>query len=117
MTHHVVLLSATALSFLFSPAAAQRPYGRAPGRRVEALFEGISLTPDQRAKVDSIIKHYREEMPSFTPGSPPDSATREKVRGLFRRQADDLRAVLTPAQQTTFDRNVATMRERRSGGP
>jgi stress response protein YsnF len=83
---------------------------------MEALFDGITLTADQRAKVDSIQKHYREQMPSFTPGSPPDSATREKVRGLFRHQMDDIRAVLTADQQQTFDRNVAAMRQRRGGG-
>lgn len=117
MKRHLVLLSATALAFLSSPALAQRPYGRAPGRRVEALFEGITLTPDQQARVDSILKHYRGQMPSFTPGSPPDSATREKIRGLFRREVDDLRAVLTAEQQPAFDRNVTAMRERRPGGP
>jgi stress response protein YsnF len=84
---------------------------------MEALFEGITLTADQRAKVDSIQKHYREQMPSFTPGSPPDSATRDKIRGLFRHQMDDIRAVLTADQQQTFDRNVAAMRQRRGGGP
>jgi Spy/CpxP family protein refolding chaperone len=81
------------------------------------LLEGITLTPEQRAKIDSIEAHYRGQMPSFTPGSPPDSATREKVRDLFRRLRNDIRAVLTPEQQKTFDRHAEEMRERRSGGP
>ena len=115
MRYHLLLLSATALVFLSSTALAQRPYGRRPGRGVGALFEGITLTSDQQAKVDSIERHYRERMPSFTPGNPPDSATREKIRGLFHQEVDDLRAVLTADQQPTFDRNVAAMRERRAG--
>jgi Spy/CpxP family protein refolding chaperone len=117
MRSDLVVLAATALAFLSSPASAQRPYGRGPGRRMEMLFEGITLTADQQGKVDSILKRYREQMPSFTPGSPPDSATREKVRSLFRKEVDDLRAVLTADQQSTFDRNVTAMRERRPAGP
>jgi len=39
------------------------------------------------------------------------------VRGLFRRQVDDIRAVLTADQQKVFDKNVAEMREGRRGGP
>ena len=38
-------------------------------------------------------------------------------RALFQRERDDLRAVLTPDQQKTFDRNMEEMRQRRSGGP
>jgi Spy/CpxP family protein refolding chaperone len=116
MNCHVVLVSATALAVLSSPALAQRPYGQRPEGRMEALFEGITLTADQRAKVDSIQKHFREQMPALSPGSSPDSATRERMRGLFRQHMDDIRAVLTADQQKTFDRNLAAMRERRRGG-
>jgi len=38
------------------------------------------------------------------------------MRALFQRERDDLRAVLTPDQQKTFDRNVEEMRQRRPGG-
>jgi Spy/CpxP family protein refolding chaperone len=84
---------------------------------MEMLLEGIALTPEQRAKIDSIAAHYRGQMPSFTHGSPPDSATREKVRDLFRRLRDAIRAVLTPDQQQIFDQHAGEMRERRPGGP
>jgi Spy/CpxP family protein refolding chaperone len=114
MKPYVALLLATTLAA--APALAQGQYGRGPGRRMEGLLRDITLTAQQQAKVDSIRGHYREQMPSFTPGSPPDSATREKVRGMFRHQVDDIRAVLTADQQKIFDRNVAAMRERRGGG-
>ena len=108
------------LAFAAVTAEAQTPSqgggaGR-PGRRMELLFRDITLTPAQQAKVDSIQAHYRSERPSFTPGTPPDSATRDKIRALFQRERDDLRAVLTPDQQKTFDRNVEEMRQRRPGG-
>ena len=116
MRPHVFLLTAL-LGLAATAAHAQTPMRGGPGRRVELLFKDITLTPTQQAKVDSIQARYRSERPSFTPGTPPDSATREKIRALFQRERDDLRAVLTPDQQKTFDRNVEEMRQRRPGGP
>lgn len=110
------LLSAL-LALTASPVQAQNPSGRGPGRRMRFLFRDITLTAQQQARVDSIQAHYRAQMPSFTPGTPPDSATRERIRGLFRHEVDDLRTVLTGDQQRTFDRNVSEMREGRRGGP
>lgn len=109
----IAVVALCAIGALPHLAAAQN---RGPGRRLEILFKDITLTPDQQAKIDSIQSHYREQMPSFTPGSPPDSATRERVRAIFRHELDDFRAVLTTDQQATFDRNVQAMRARRPGG-
>ena len=104
-----------ALAATAAPAQTPMRGGRGAGRPMELLFKDITLTPAQQAKVDSIQAHYRSERPSFTPGTPPDSATREKIRALFQRERDDLRAVLTAEQQKTFDRNVEDMRQRRPG--
>ena len=117
MRLQIALLRATALGLFASSALAQRPSGGGPERRAQMLFKGITLTPEQQAKVDSIQTYYREQMPSFTPGSPPDSATREKVRGLFRREVADIRAVLTADQQQAFDKNLAEMRKGHRGRP
>jgi len=117
MRLQVALLCATALGLCATSALAQRPSGRGPERRAQLLFKGITLTPQQQAKVDSIQTYYREQMPSFTPGSAPDSATREKVRGLFRHEVEDFRAVLTADQQKVFDTNLAELRKGRRGGP
>jgi Spy/CpxP family protein refolding chaperone len=114
MRKQLALLFATVLAA--SPVLAQNPSGRGPGRQMEGLLRDITLTAEQQAKVDSIRGHYREQMPSFTPGNPPDSGVREKLRGLFRHEVDDIRAVLTADQQKIFDRNVAAMRARRGGG-
>ncbi|HXL07385.1 MAG TPA: hypothetical protein VN964_10715 [Gemmatimonadales bacterium] len=115
MRLHALLLSALLALAATAAAQAQTPM-RGGARRMELLFKDITLTPAQQAKVDSIQARYRSERPSFTPGAPPDSATREKIRALFQRERDDLRAVLTPDQQKTFDRNVEEMRQRRPGG-
>lgn len=65
-----VLLAAT--------VAAAQTQGAGPGggggfgqRRTQRLFQGITLTAEQQAKVDSITAKYRAQMPAFTPGTPP----------------------------------------------
>jgi Spy/CpxP family protein refolding chaperone len=116
MTSHRAWLLAALLALTVSPAQAQNPSGRGTGRRMQLLFRDITLTEDQQTKVDSIQSRYRAQMPSFTPGTPPDSATRQKIRGLFRHEIDDLRAVLTADQQKAFDKNLAEMRQGRRGG-
>ena|SRR5437870_2287830 len=117
MKTHLVLLCATALALIGSPVRAQDRSGRGPGRRMQLLFKDITLAPEQQTKVDSIQRHYREQMPSFTPGTPPDSATRDRIRALFRHEVDDIRSVLSADQQAVFDRNLAAMRCGRPAGP
>jgi Spy/CpxP family protein refolding chaperone len=82
------------------------------GRRMQRLLQGITLTAAQQTKVDSITAKYRAQMPPFTPGAPPDSATRAKMRALFGNQDEEIRAVLTPDQQKVWDQNVTEMRNR-----
>ncbi|HEX4627867.1 MAG TPA: hypothetical protein VH137_03675, partial [Gemmatimonadales bacterium] len=77
---------------------------------MEMLLKDITLTPAQQAQVDSIRVRYQGQMPAFTPGAPPDSATRQRMRDLFRRHNEEIRAVLTPDQQKIWDRNLAEMR-------
>ena len=101
-----------------SAALAQNPGGgpASPGgfaaRRMQRLLQGITLTPEQQAKVDSITARYSAQMPAFTPGVMPDSATRAKMRDLNEHQDAEIRTVLTPDQQKVFDDNVAQMRAR-----
>lgn len=82
------------------------------GRRTQRLLQGITLTAQQQATVDSITAKYRSQMPPFTPGTRPDSATRAKMRTLFGNQDEEIRAVLTPDQQKVWDQNVTEMRNR-----
>ena len=97
-------------------AGAQSPGGEGgggfAGRRMQRLLQGITLTAEQQAKVDSITARYRAQVPAFTPGAPPDSATRAKMRTLFGNQDEEIRALLTPDQQKIWDRNVTEMRNR-----
>ena len=112
----VLALAAPAVVAQNPPSAAE-PGRAAMERRRELLFKDLTLTPDQRAKIDSIRARDRAERPAFTPGSPPDSAPRRAMRERMRAQLDEIRSVLTPDQQQLWDRNVAALRERRANGP
>lgn len=108
--------------FLVSPSLAQSSGSspRGPGRMQARLLEGITLSPAQQAKVDSITAHYRSQMPQWTPGTPPSQADREKAMQQMAALQKDVRTVLTPDQQAVYDKNVAAVRERmqqmRAGG-
>lgn len=107
-------VSSSEPNFLFGPrpaartaAAAQAPdTGQRPDPVTE-LLKGITLTPVQAAKLDSIRERYILQYQVFTPGVRPDSATRRLVRGLVRQELADARAVLTPEQHPQWDLNVA----------
>ena len=95
-----------------APGQGQAP-GRGPGgmqRRMQALLQGITLTPEQQARMDSINTRYQAQMPAMTPGTPPDSATRAQRMQLGQQRDAELRAVLTAEQQTVWDRNVEQVR-------
>jgi len=80
------------------------------GRQMEMLMQGITLTDAQKASVDSIGQVYRAQMPPMQQGTPPDSATRAKMMEVRQKQYVAVRAVLTPEQQKTFDKNLEEMR-------
>jgi Spy/CpxP family protein refolding chaperone len=109
---------------------------RAARNPAAGLLRGITLTDAQQTRVRELRQRFveqRQQLMGDRPGrrpqagrqarQRPDSATRaawraerEATRGrmqqLAERQAADLRAVLTPAQQSTFDRNLTAMRQR-----
>ena len=112
------LVSTALLALTASAALAQNPSGppgggmgmRGPGRYIQALLNGITLTSQQQASVDSIQAIYSPRMRAlFTPGSPPDSAARARIAEIRSAENQDIRAVLTPEQQKVFDKNLAEM--------
>lgn len=106
-------LSATA-ALAQAPAQGTPPQGQPPAgmaqRRMQMLLQGITLTPAQQTRVDSIQAAFAARMPAMTPGQRPDSASMAQRRELMTQQNDALRAVLTPEQQPVWDRNVEQMR-------
>jgi Spy/CpxP family protein refolding chaperone len=122
MPNRVATCSILMLFAAAAVAAAQTPAGGPVGgmaggggfgqRRMQRLLQSITLTAPQQAKVDSVTAKYRAQMPPFTPGTFPDSVTREKMRALFSNQDEEIRALLTPDQQKIWDQNVTAMRNR-----
>lgn len=94
---------------------------RGPGR---ALLRGIELSTAQREQLRAIQQRYRPQHDSLRTRlrdarraeQRPDSATRAawrtQMQTLMTRQHSEIRAVLTPDQQKTFDANVVRMKER-----
>lgn len=121
MRSRLAILTSALVLLGSSVALAQNPGGPGPGgfaaRRMQRLLQGITLTPEQQTKVDSITARYAGQMPAFTPGAPPDSATRAKMRDLNQKQDAEIRAVLTADQQKVFDTNVEQMRARMGQRP
>lgn len=88
-----------------------------PGRDMR-MFEGITLSDAQRATVDSIRTSYRSRMMEARQSG----GDRAHFRQMMQEQFAAIRAVLTPEQQATFDKNVERMRSERGrrgpgGGP
>jgi Spy/CpxP family protein refolding chaperone len=84
-----------------------------PGR----LLKGIKLTKAERTSVNDVEKKYRAQLKDLEKqedaaekaGTPmADFATR--VTALRTQERADIRAVLTPAQATQFDKNAATVK-------
>ncbi len=86
--------------------------GQRGGGRMQAMaLQGITLTADQQAKVDSIAAKTRAQMPPMTQGTPPSDADRAKMMTLSQASLKEVRTVLTPDQQVIYDKNVAQMQQ------
>lgn len=108
---------ALAMVVVAVPVAAQGGQGGNPEARAamqqrqnEMMFRGITLTETQKTKIDSIQTAGREAMrAAMQGGGMQDPAARERMQEMRAKQMADIRAVLTPEQQTVFDTNRAAM--------
>ncbi len=103
------------------------------GRR--ALFRGVNLTSQQKDQIKAINQKYAQQARPIREAMRPvmqqirtdrqkgDSAAaraafeqtrsqREQLRSLREQELKEIRAVLTPDQQKTFDQNVAQLKAR-----
>jgi len=102
MKYGMISLSAMALAISAATAAAQAPtpvpsnpqVQPAPaGDRIQQLLTGITLTPEQRTKIDSLRAQATM--------APADSANKDGNAAVEA----EIRAVLTPDQQKQWDKN------------
>ena len=81
------------------------------------LLKDITLTDAQKEQVKTIREKYVPRQLELrkavqATGGPPDDATRAKMMELQSQQSAEIRAILTPDQQKTFDNNLHEMKER-----
>ena len=125
-----------------APVAAQGPGGGGMGRmgvpNLEELTAKLSLTADQQTKIKTLItkfeadtKGVRETLAknreAIQSGADPASLREENMAAMMVLREDagklngDIRALLTPEQQGTYDQYLeeqrAGMRQGRPGGP
>src|SRR5688500_16645801 len=102
---------------------------------LKGLFRGIELTQAQRDEMKTVNEKYRPQFQTLRESLKPDlkaahearqrddtvaaraawertNAGRERMRALMEQQHKEVRALLTPEQQQSFDRNAQQMRER-----
>jgi Spy/CpxP family protein refolding chaperone len=93
----------------------QRQGGRGMGMGM--LMQGITLTAEQQAKVDSINARYMTVRRAIMQADSLDQDTRRaKGRELMGKQRDEIKALLTDEQKKVFDRNVEEMQARMQQG-
>jgi Spy/CpxP family protein refolding chaperone len=98
-------------------AGAQQQQGApgGPGRRPNMLMVGIdsTLTPEQKTKIDAINAKYQPELAALREMAMTDRDGAMKKRSEIQaKQNPEIRAVLTPAQQAIFDKNLEEMAKR-----
>ena len=82
-----------------------------------ALMQGITLTAEQQAKVDSVTKKYADQRASVRQDQTLDQdARRAKSRELMTKQSDEIKALLTDDQKKVFEKNQADMQARMQQG-
>jgi Spy/CpxP family protein refolding chaperone len=115
------VLVAAMLAGTSNLAAAQdaQQQGQRPGgqNRMVALLQGITLSAEQQAKVDTLGTKYQSGRASLMQDQSLDQdARRAKSREMMTKQMDDVKAILTDEQKKVFEKNVADMQARMQGG-
>lgn len=109
-----ILAAVFAIAIASVPVHAQPPGGggmnmqeRAAQQRAR-LFEGITLTEEQKVKVDTIYaESARKQQELMQGGMGPEM--REKMMAMRNEQNDAIRKVLTKEQLEVFEKNLAAM--------
>ena len=113
----------TSIASAQGPGQPQGPGEARRGGMGGMLLKDITLTEVQKTQIKSIREKYLPQQLELRKaaqavGGPPDAATRAKMSDLRDRQAAEIRAILTPDQQKSFDHNLHEMKEeidRRNG--
>lgn len=88
-------------------ATSEAAGGDPVARIMPGLFHDLTLTDVQKKSADSILAVYQWRVAKVTGMGP-----RLQRLDLRHTEVDDLRTILTPAQQPTFDKNREAIRAR-----
>jgi Spy/CpxP family protein refolding chaperone len=113
-----LLAALVVLAFASAPVHAQPPGGgmnmqeRMAQQRAR-LFEGITLTDEQKVKIDTIYAEQARKqqalMQEAMGGGGMGPEMREKLMALRNEQNEAIRKVLTKEQVEVFEKNLAAM--------
>jgi len=87
---------------------------------VTMMLNGITLSAEQQAKVDSLQKKFdadNQAMRAEMQNGGDRQAMMGKMREARQKQMDEVKAVLTDDQKAIFDKNVEEMRSRQPQRP
>jgi Spy/CpxP family protein refolding chaperone len=118
-----LLFAALLLAATTTAASAQDgPPRRGGGNRAAALLQGITLTAEQQAKVDTLSQKAMAEMQAIRADTTlAQDARRTKSGEIFNKQAEAIKALLTAEQKTVFEKNwtdvQARMQQQGGGRP
>ena len=92
----------------------QRQGGGPGGQNMTAMMmQGITLSAEQQAKVDSITKKGMADMQALRADqSMEQDARRAKMREMRQKQNEDIKAILTDEQKKVYEKNMADMQAR-----
>jgi Spy/CpxP family protein refolding chaperone len=105
------------------------------GAGMRGMFNGIELTQAQREQMQAVHAKYRPQFESIRESIKPDleaaraarqrgdtaaartafertTSARDRAQALHEQQRNEIRALLTPEQRTTFDANAQKVKER-----
>ena len=106
-----LLFAALMLVVSATTASAQERRGGG-GNRMTALLQGITLTAEQQAKVDTIAQKANAAMQAVRADTTLGEGRRAKIMELMNKQTEDVKCLLTEEQKKVFDKNVADMQAR-----
>jgi Spy/CpxP family protein refolding chaperone len=93
-----------------------RGMGMSPDQQVANLDKAVTLTDDQKTKVLAIYTAEAKARTDMMATQPPDPDARAKFTAMRTKDKADVRALLTPDQQTKFDAMPAPGRGGGGGG-
>ena len=121
-----VVLAALALAATSAPLVAAQAGPSAPAQDAKAtkrdkgipeLFDGITLTDEQKTKVRTLHHDYHTQMTALKVTNkkkdndgktlPVTEKVKKQIADLETKEHAELRAVLTPEQTAAFDKNLA----------